>query len=411
MKPILEIQNIGKRYRIQHMAGGYLSLRERMVNAVKFERSNVEDFWALKDISFEVKAGESIGIIGRNGAGKSTLLKILSKITPPTSGRIVSRGRIASLLEVGTGFHPELTGRENIFFNGSLLGMKRKEILAKFDEIVEFSGVEQFLDTPLKHYSSGMQLRLAFAVAAFLEPEILIIDEVLAVGDAEFQKKCMGKMEDVSRSGRTILFVSHNLGAVSTLCKNSILLRNGKIEFLGDSKSTINKYLSGGDATSTNGLIRLENHEGKKYPKKGIVEARLIRNGQRGDVFYSMDKFLVELDFIDDKPIHDVVFGLVIKDSEQRPLIGINNWDLGIKLNKKPLTKGTLIFEIQHLPLYGDATYYIDLYFGDGGNNYDTIINAINFKIQPVDVFSNGKILNTKLNSVYPGEVNIRIND
>jgi lipopolysaccharide transport system ATP-binding protein len=411
MKPILEIQNIGKRYRIQHMAGGYLSLRERMVKALKFERSNVEDFWALKDISFEVNAGESIGIIGRNGAGKSTLLKILSKITPPTTGRIVSRGRIASLLEVGTGFHPELTGRENISFNGSLLGMKRKEILAKFDEIVEFSGVEHFLDTPLKHYSSGMQLRLAFAVAAFLEPEILIIDEVLAVGDVEFQKKCMGKMEDVSKSGRTILFVSHNLGAVSTLCKNSILLHNGKIEFFGNSKGTINKYLSGDDATSNNGLIHLESHKGKKYPKKGIVEARLIRNGQLGDVFYSMDKFLVELDFIDDKPIHDVVFGLVIKDSDQRPLIGINNWDLGIKLNKKPLTKGTLIFEIQHLPLYGDATYYIDLYFGDGGNNYDTIINAINFKIQPVDVFSNGKILNTKLNSVFPGEVNIRIND
>lgn len=243
MKPILEVQNIGKKYRIQHLAGGYLSLRERMVNAFKFQRSQEEDFWALKEVSFKVQAGESIGIIGRNGAGKSTLLKILSKITPPTTGRIISRGRIASLLEVGTGFHPELTGRENIFFNGSLLGMKRKEIETKFDEIVDFSGVEKFLDTPLKHFSSGMQLRLAFAVAAFLEPEILIIDEVLAVGDAEFQKKCLGKMEDVSKSGRTILFVSHNMRAVESLCQRVIFLSDGTL--LADGKhEVIDQYLS-----------------------------------------------------------------------------------------------------------------------------------------------------------------------
>jgi lipopolysaccharide transport system ATP-binding protein len=224
------------------MAGGYLSLRERMVNALKFEKNNVEDFWALKDVSFEVQPGESIGIIGRNGAGKSTLLKILSKITPPTSGKIVSRGRIASLLEVGTGFHPELTGRENIFFNGSLLGMKRKEIEAKFDEIVDFSGVEKFLDTPLKHFSSGMQLRLAFAVAAFLEPEILIIDEVLAVGDAEFQKKCLGKMEDVSKSGRTILFVSHNMGSVQALCNRAVMLDGGIVSVINTTQQVISYY-------------------------------------------------------------------------------------------------------------------------------------------------------------------------
>lgn len=229
MKPILEVQNIGKKFRIQHLSGGYLSLRERLENAFRFEKSHTEDFWALKDVSFEVQAGESIGIIGRNGAGKSTLLKILSKITRPTNGKIITRGRIASLLEVGTGFHPELTGRENVFFNGSLLGMKRIEIKAKFDEIVDFSGVEKFLDTPLKHYSSGMQLRLAFAVAAFLEPEILIIDEVLAVGDAEFQKKCLGKMEDVSKSGRTILFVSHNMAAVENLCKRGVLMDKGGV--------------------------------------------------------------------------------------------------------------------------------------------------------------------------------------
>ena len=215
-----------------------------MISALRFEKKNTEDFWALNNVSFIVSPGDSIGIIGQNGAGKSTLLKILSRITPPTRGRIITRGRIASLLEVGTGFHPELTGRENIFFNGSLLGMKRKEIQSKFDEIVDFSGTEKFLDTPLKHYSSGMQLRLAFSVSAFLEPEILIIDEVLAVGDAEFQKKCLAKMEDVSNSGRTILFVSHNLDAVEKLCKTSILLSKGNLIDHGPSSEIIGIYLS-----------------------------------------------------------------------------------------------------------------------------------------------------------------------
>src|SRR6478735_286839 len=242
MQPILEIQSIGKRYNINHVAGGYLSFRERISKALKFDRAETEEFWALRNVSFHVQAGESLGIIGRNGAGKSTLLKILSKITPPTEGKIISRGRVASLLEVGTGFHPELTGRENIFFNGSLLGMKRKEIESKFDEIVDFSGVEKFLDTPLKHYSSGMQLRLAFAVAAFLEPEILIIDEVLAVGDAEFQKKCMGKMNEVSRSGRTLLFVSHNMTALQSLCNRGLLLSNASIEYQGELSKAVELY-------------------------------------------------------------------------------------------------------------------------------------------------------------------------
>lgn len=242
MKPILEVHKISKRYQIQHIAGGYLSLRERIQSGFSFEKTRKEEFFALDDISFDVHRGESVGIIGRNGAGKSTLLKILSRITPPSSGKIVTRGRIASLLEVGTGFHPELTGRENVYFNGSLLGMKRKEIDSKFDEIVDFSGVEKFLDTPLKHYSSGMQLRLAFAVAAFLEPEILVIDEVLAVGDAEFQKKCLGKMEDVTRSGRTILFVSHNMAAVENLCRKGVLLGGGKIIEQGSIQTVIGTY-------------------------------------------------------------------------------------------------------------------------------------------------------------------------
>jgi lipopolysaccharide transport system ATP-binding protein len=204
-----------------------------------------ETIWALKDVNFQASRGEAVGIIGRNGAGKSTLLKILSQVTAPTSGMVRIKGHIASLLEVGTGFHPELTGRENIFLNGAIMGMDRREILRKFDEIVDFSGVEQFIDTPVKRYSSGMYVRLAFAVAAHLEPDILVVDEVLAVGDAEFQKKCLGKMEDVAKQGRTVLFVSHNMAAISALCSKAMVLKKGRVEFeLNDSSKAIMKYLS-----------------------------------------------------------------------------------------------------------------------------------------------------------------------
>jgi lipopolysaccharide transport system ATP-binding protein len=243
MKPILEIKNISKKFRIQHEKQTYLSIRDSLLSIFKADTSSSEVFHALKDVTFDVLPGESIGIIGKNGAGKSTLLKILSKITPPSSGKIISRGRIASLLEVGTGFHSELSGRENIFLNGSILGMKRSEINKNFDSIIDFAGVEKFLDTPLKHYSSGMQLRLAFAVAAFLENEILIIDEVLAVGDAEFQKKCMGKMEDVSKSGKTILFVSHDMGSINKLCNKAVLLNSGEIVECGSTEKIIKSYL------------------------------------------------------------------------------------------------------------------------------------------------------------------------
>jgi len=240
MKPIIEIQGISKKYKLRGQEMPYLTIREALLGKNKQRIKN--EFWALKDISFDVFQGESIGIIGKNGAGKSTLLKILSKITPPTEGKIIARGRVASLLEVGTGFHPELTGMENIYLNGSILGLKKIEIKKKIDQIIDFSGVEKFIDTPLKHYSSGMQLRLAFSVAAFLEPEILVIDEVLAVGDSEFQKKCLGKMEDVSRSGKTILFVSHNLSAVSQLCSKSILLDKGQILKQGETSTIISAY-------------------------------------------------------------------------------------------------------------------------------------------------------------------------
>lgn len=249
MKPILEIQNVSKKFRIRGEQQPYLSLRDSL-GGLFSKKGTAEDFWALNGINLTVMPGDTLGIIGKNGAGKSTLLKILSKITPPTSGKIISRGRIASLLEVGTGFHPELSGRENIFLNGSILGMKRAEIQKQFDAIIDFAGVDKFMDTPLKHYSSGMQLRLAFAVAAFLEPEILIIDEVLAVGDAEFQKKCMGKMSDVSNSGRTILFVSHNMGAVAQLCKRGILLKNGSKVFEGGANELIDHYLKQNQLTN-----------------------------------------------------------------------------------------------------------------------------------------------------------------
>lgn len=245
MKPILEIQNLTKEFMIGGEQEKYLALRDILSNPLKrLKKPSKKQFRALDDVSFTVMPGESIGIIGRNGAGKSTLLKILSHITPPTSGRIICRGRTASLLEVGTGFHQELTGRENIYMNGSILGMRKAEIDKHFDAIVDFSGVEEFLDTPLKRYSSGMQLRLAFAVAAHLEPEVLIIDEVLAVGDSEFQKKCLGKMDEVSKSGRTVLFVSHHMGTIAQLCRKVLVLDKGKVlDFTNNAMAGIERYI------------------------------------------------------------------------------------------------------------------------------------------------------------------------
>lgn len=237
----ITVKNLSKRYVIGKHSSG--TLRDTLGRLLK-PKNEKESFWALKDISFEIKQGDVIGIIGSNGAGKSTLLKILSKITYPSTGRIEINGRVASLLEVGTGFHHELTGRENIFMNGALLGMKRSEIKHNFDEIVDFSGVEKFIDTPVKHYSSGMYVRLAFAVAAHLEPEILLVDEVLAVGDIEFQKKCLGKMGEVAKNGRTVLFVSHNMSAIKQLCGKSMLLENGELKQLGDTDTIISNYVT-----------------------------------------------------------------------------------------------------------------------------------------------------------------------
>src|SRR4026207_390151 len=261
---VIKVENLGKKYIIGHQAtGGYKTFREQIFHQIHnfyfrtkqmvtggevLEGEETEEFWALKDVNFEVKQGDRLGIIGRNGAGKSTLLKILSRITEPTSGRVMLRGRVASLLEVGTGFHQELTGRENIFLNGAILGMTRAEIARKFDEIVAFAEVEQFLDTPVKRYSSGMYVRLAFAVAAHLEPEILVVDEVLAVGDAEFQKKSLGKMGDVAQQGRTVLFVSHNMSAILRLTQETIVLRKGRLIKRAPTPEAVDFYLTSGQA-------------------------------------------------------------------------------------------------------------------------------------------------------------------
>jgi lipopolysaccharide transport system ATP-binding protein len=255
---VIRVENLGKKYTLGHQKQErYTALRDVISNSAKsagrkflkpfgkkMSDPAIDDFWALKDVSFEIKQGDRVGIIGRNGAGKSTLLKILSRITEPTCGRISIKGRVASLLEVGTGFHPELTGRENIFLNGAILGMSKAEIKRKFDEIVAFAEVEKFLDTPVKRYSSGMYVRLAFAVAAHLEPEILVVDEVLAVGDAQFQKKCLGKMGEVAGEGRTVLFVSHNMGAVSTLCDKAVYLLKGEIREIGVADRIVTSYVS-----------------------------------------------------------------------------------------------------------------------------------------------------------------------
>lgn len=265
MKPIIEIQNITKQFRLGGKQEGYLALRDAIANSYKKKESNDKTFYALRDVNLDVYPGQSIGIIGKNGAGKSTLLKILSKITPPTSGKIICRGRIASLLEVGTGFHPELSGRENIYMNGSILGMRKSEIDSHFDAIVNFSGIEIFLDTPLKRYSSGMQLRLAFAVAAHLEPEILVIDEVLAVGDAEFQKKCLGKMNEISKSGRTIIFVSHDMNAIEQLCNKAVILKKGTLAEQGEPHKLISHYLNENKNFRFNQLPLSENVDMKEF--------------------------------------------------------------------------------------------------------------------------------------------------
>lgn len=347
--------------------------------------SRKEEFWALQDINFNLMPGDTLGIIGKNGAGKSTLLKILSKITPPTKGKIIARGRIASLLEVGTGFHPELNGRENIFMNGSILGMKRHEIQKHFDAIVDFSGVEKFLETPLKHYSSGMQLRLAFAVAAFLEPEILVIDEVLAVGDSEFQKKCLNKMEDVSKSGRTILFVSHQLSAVDSLCNTSIILNKGKLVKAGATTDCIEAYLSmGADLRA----------ESKNY--EHVVMELSAANLSGNHKIDAGETLIISGKYQAQEEIDNPTIGLVIKNMYNVPVLGINNRSYGKTLSRIQQGKA---FEIvlRDLPLM-PGSYDIDLFIGDGLSDRYSFENILSFEVNDRLLFEGGKNPDSKLN-------------
>jgi lipopolysaccharide transport system ATP-binding protein len=327
--PVISIDNISKRYTIGHRQGAGDGLRhaidEAIRNPVRWVASRGrkargirEEFWALRDVSFEIREGEVLGIIGRNGAGKSTLLKVLSRITEPSSGRIRGRGRIASLLEVGTGFHQDLTGRENIFLNGAILGMKRAEIISKFDEIVAFSEIERFIDTPVKRYSSGMYVRLAFAVAAHLQPEILIVDEVLAVGDSAFQRKCMGRMEEVARGGRTILFVSHNLAAIANLCSKGAVLQHGRLAHFGAVNSAIEFYHStmrqGGNAFSEANPNVLYSSNGNAMDSDFHIDRiELLDRAKRPKLgLHTMDEATFRIHYWSPRPVKraSVVFGL-----------------------------------------------------------------------------------------------------
>ena len=324
MSAIIKVENLSKEYRLGVIGHGtlYRDLQtwwakvrgKEDPNSKLMEKKRLQGdrFWALKDISFEIQPGDRVGIIGRNGAGKSTLLKILSRVTTPTSGNVKIRGRVASLLEVGTGFHPELTGRENIFLNGAILGMTKAEVKKKFDEIVDFAGVEDFIDTPVKRYSSGMYVRLAFAVAAHLDPEILIVDEVLAVGDAEFQKKCLGKIQDVSKNqGRTVIFVSHNMGAIRSLCNKGILLNDGAIRSNGDVEECLTSYLN---VDEKNALVNYKLDPSKQIQ---ILEVRVKNNYNNNtsnlDILHP---FTVEVDY----QVHESVSGVVIGMTLSTPL-------------------------------------------------------------------------------------------
>jgi len=387
LKPILEIKGISKKYQIEGNKKPYLSLRDSIFSSLK-SRTKKEEFWALQDISFDVMPGDTLGIIGRNGAGKSTLLKILSKITPPTKGSILSRGRIASLLEVGTGFHPELSGRENVYMNGSILGMKRAEIQKHFDDIVDFSGVAKFLDTPLKHYSSGMQLRLAFAVAAFLEPEILVIDEVLAVGDAEFQKKCLNKMEDVSKSGRTILFVSHQLSSIDALCKKAIMMHQGKLIANGKTADVIETYLS---LNTKSGNIALAEHL-----QNLVSELEIISQNTGGKEINPFDTIILRGKFSLPEKIASPTIGIVMRNMYNIPVCGINNKNYGIAL--KTIQDNYFELVLKNLPLV-PGNYSVDLFVGNGMSDVHTFENILELEVNDKNIFENGKNPDMRLNS------------
>jgi lipopolysaccharide transport system ATP-binding protein len=406
MKPVIQIDKISKQYRIgARQRRRYRTIRETIYElaALPWQRwrqlsSRVtngtpaaDSIWALKDVSFEVEQGDVLGIIGRNGAGKSTLLKILSQITEPTSGHARLRGRLASLLEVGTGFHPELTGRENIYLNGAILGMKKREIDGKFDEIIAFAEVEQFLDTPVKNYSSGMYVRLAFAVAAHLEPEILIVDEVLAVGDMEFQRKCMGKMSQVARSGRTILFVSHNMAAVQNLCAKAVLLSHGQVEQIGECADVLSSYLRSGYVREQEQLDLKSHRVRGKLPILQGVEV-LASDGQPSEHFFVGDGLTIKLHYDCPVPLANAAFGIQVESMMGEKLCGLYTQSQHGTIPELP-QQGTVSCHVPTLLLM-PGTYLLSFYCSTGQprGELDVVERALAITIEAADYFNTGKL-------------------
>lgn len=416
-RTVISVENLSKQYRLGQIGTG--SIRDDVnrflarirgkedptlkIGATNYLTNNQsqpaghqsEYIWALKDVSFSVEQGEAIGIIGKNGAGKSTLLKLLSKVTAPTTGSIKIKGRIASLLEVGTGFHQELSGRENIFLNGAIMGMTKTEIRSKFDEIVDFSGVEKYIDTPVKRYSSGMYVRLAFAVAAHLEPEILVVDEVLAVGDAEFQKKCLGKMGDVASGGRTVLFVSHNMSAISDLCSKTMLLKNGTIELFDNTSDVIKRYLETAiiknqskdlsviKNRSGNGLIRFLSYQILDEDGK---EISVVVTGQH-------ITFVFEVTQTDHQNVPPVHFSLMFVDENEKPIFHISNTVANgeeFKLNFKS-GKARVKCTIPKFPLH-TGEYYFHIYCGVFRDVFDSIPMAGMLIVEPGNFYTTGRL-------------------
>ncbi|TDD75928.1 ABC transporter ATP-binding protein [Flavobacterium caseinilyticum] len=409
-KLAIKAENISKQYRLGEVGTGTLShdlnrfwhkIRSKEDPYLKIGESNdrtskggSDYVWSLRDINFQVEQGDAVGIIGRNGAGKSTLLKLLSKVTKPTTGNFKINGRIASLLEVGTGFNPEMTGRENIYLNGAILGMRRQEITRKFDEIVEFSGVERYIDTPVKRYSSGMYVRLAFAVAAHLESEILIVDEVLAVGDAEFQKKCLGKMGDVSRGeGRTVLFVSHNMGAIQNLCNKGIVLANGEISHIGDVESSIHDYIKK-NTTAVN-LLELKERKGSgviKIAEINVFGSTRETKPQTG-LPCNIEVVIANLGNVN---FSDVEFDVCVDDQFGQNILWMSNTLLGNSVN---FVGNVLLFKMDRL-LLNDGIYYITIYTTVKKDLADWVQNAVSFEVIEGDFYGSGKKVPSLLSKV-----------
>ncbi|MDQ3020502.1 MAG: ABC transporter ATP-binding protein [Bacteroidota bacterium] len=417
MSNVIEIQNLSKVYRLGIVTSRSLAndmtryfakvrgkedpfLKVAEVNT-RNKKGNSDYVWALKNINFSVKSGEILGIIGRNGAGKSTLLKILSRVTSPTSGSIKVKGRIASLLEVGTGFHTELTGRENIYLNGSVLGMNRNEIKRKFDAIVDFSGVERYIDTPVKRYSSGMHVRLAFAVAAHLEPEILIVDEVLAVGDAEFQKKCLGKIHDVSsKEGRTVLFVSHNMAVLSNLCTAVIVLKNGIMDFpKGDTKDGIQYYLT---ERKEKAKISLKDRDDRKGEGKiRLTHFELLNSDDiylENTISGQLIKFKIHYECINNPNPKNISTALSITRSDGFLVTVLSNEISSAKFSSIP-QKGSIICSLEKLPLTS-GNYLINLIVHQNDIVQDWIQEAFSFNVEDGDFYNTGRIIPTSHRSI-----------